>query len=141
MIIRARISHERISAGALAAELPTRDDGALVLFEGVVRAERDAAGRELVALDYTAYESMAQAEFQRICEDAARQCEISSLGAVHRLGRLSIGEASIAIVVASPHRAAAFDVCRAVIEQTKIDLPVFKREIWADGAAGWVNSI
>lgn len=141
MQIRARLTREPIAIAELTASVASQYDGAVIAFEGIVRAERDAQGRDLIALDYTAYEAMAESELQRICTVAASGKELSTVIAVHRLGRLAIGAASIAIVVASPHRAAAFDVCRAIIEATKIDLPVFKREIWSGADPTWVNPI
>ncbi|MCC6357853.1 MAG: molybdenum cofactor biosynthesis protein MoaE [Phycisphaerales bacterium] len=141
MTIRAWLTREPIGLTTLSASIATAADGAIAGFEGVVRAEKNPAGHDLVALDYTAYEQMAETELLRICAAAAAGKEVSTLLAVHRLGRLAIGEASIAIVVAAPHRAAAFDVCRAVIEMTKADLPVFKCEIWSGGDATWVDSL
>lgn len=139
--IRAWLTRDPISLSGLAGSLTTAADGAIAGFEGVVRAEKSPAGHDLVALDYTAYEPMAERELLRICTEAATNRDVSTILAVHRLGRLAIGEASIVIVVRSPHRAAAFDVCRAVIELTKVDLPVFKREIWSGGDATWVDSL
>lgn len=136
-----RLTHEPIAVEALLAEVADSRAGAVACFLGVVRAERSPAPGDLVALEYSAYETMALAEMTRVGEAALREFDPTALRLVHRLGRLRIGEASVVAVVAAPHRAAAMDACRWAIERLKADVPIFKREIWSDGAATWVHDV
>lgn len=139
--VAARLVREPIDPDALAAEVAHDGVGAFATFVGVVRAEKNAAGQALLALDYTAHEKMALSEMHRIGSEVADRFPIHAARIVHRLGTLRIGEASIAIIVASPHRAAAFDACREMIERIKADVPIFKRELWSGGEATWVNPV
>lgn len=137
----ARLTRAPIDLAALYAEVSDASCGAIASFVGIVRAERDASGHELEALEYEAYETMALGEMQRI---AAEQCGSQGVWAVrvvHRLGRLTIGEASVAVVVSSEHRAAALAACREIMEQVKAGVPIFKREIWRDAPPTWVDPI
>ena len=111
-------------------------DGALCLFLGVVRNEND--GRPVVRLEYEAYEEMAERLLADLEEDARRRFPVTSVRVVHRLGRLEIGEASVAVAVASPHRAEAFEACRHVIDVLKKTVPIWKKEFYADGAV-WLE--
>lgn len=111
--------------------------GALGVFLGVVRAESRADGAALVALEYTAYEEMAGADLTSIARGAAVEFSLLRVCVRHRLGRLTIGDTSVAIVASSAHRAACFAGCRAIIERLKQSTPIFKREIWADGSLSW----
>lgn len=113
-------------------------DGALVLFVGRVR--RVNRGRVVVGLRYEAYREMAEAELRRIAEEAAANFAVGAVVAVHRVGALGLGEASVAIAVAAPHRDAAYSASRAVIEEIKERLPVWKREEYADGTADWLEA-
>ena len=135
----ARLTNEPLDAAALTAEIERPESGALATFAGVVRGETSDAGQTLLALEYTAYESMALAEMQRIMDAAAAKYGLNGARLVHRLGTLSIGEASVIAVVSSGHRAEAFDACREMIEELKVRVPIFKREIWADGSRSWVE--
>ena len=111
-------------------------DGAVATFLGTVR---DAShGRRVVALEYEAYGGMAEREMERIAAEAKRRHAVSSVAIVHRTGRLTIGEASVAIAVASPHRAQALDAVRFVIDTLKTTVPIWKREHFEDGAV-WVG--
>jgi len=136
-----RLVREPIDVAALVREVADATVGAVATFVGVVRRGIGPGGQPLVALEYTAYEPMALAEMERLAQEALRQYELHAVRVVHRLGRLNIGEASVAVVVSAPHRAAAFDACREIIERLKVQVPIFKREIWSGGAATWVNSI
>lgn len=137
----ATITHAPIDTSALLRDVERADVGALALFVGVVRAERSEDGIELVGLDYSAYEPMARAELARAVTEVTSTHAISAARAVHRLGRLRIGEASVAVAVSAPHRAAAFAACREIIERVKADVPIFKRELWANGTTTWVDGI
>ncbi len=112
--------------------------GGVVTFEGIVRREGPPEN-PLVALEYSAYEDMALRLLQRIRQEARRRFEIHDAAIVHRLGRLEIGECSLAVVVSALHRPAAFDACRWIIETIKKDVPIWKKEIWQKGDATWVH--
>src|SRR5262245_13568338 len=137
----ARLCREPIDVAGLAAEFGDASCGAIATFIGVVRAETRADGAKLEALEYTAYEAMAQAELQGLCEAMLREFPVFAVRAVHRLGVMKIGEASVALVVSAGHRAAAFDACRELMERIKRNVPIFKREIWADGGRTWVDPV
>ena len=111
-------------------------DGALALFVGVVRNEN--AGRPVLRLEYDAYEEMALSEMQAIDREARRRWPITEIRIVHRLGRMEIGEASVAVAVASPHRDEAFEACRFAIDTLKKTVPIWKKEFYADGAV-WLE--
>jgi molybdopterin synthase catalytic subunit len=116
-------------------------NGALVSFTGVVRHTADD-GRQVVALDYEAYEELAQTTLVEIAyEIATRWPDVQPQGVAiaHRTGRLAVGEASVMIVVASPHRKAAFEACAYAIDRLKEYVPIWKKEIYADGAEAWLG--
>ncbi|HEY4230303.1 MAG TPA: molybdenum cofactor biosynthesis protein MoaE [Thermoanaerobaculia bacterium] len=112
-------------------------DGALSLFVGVVRNQND--GRPTIAIEYEAYGTMAEEQIARIVEQLGREFPAARLLVRHRLGRLSVGDASIAIVATSPHRAEAFAVCRAAIDRIKTTVPIWKKEFHPDGSSDWVD--
>jgi molybdopterin synthase catalytic subunit len=107
-------------------------DGALCLFLGVVRDSND--GRRVLRLEYEAYEDMALPMMEEIAADARRRFGVGDVRIVHRLGRLEIGEVSVAVAAASPHRAEAFAACRYAIDTLKARVPIWKKEFYADGA-------
>ena len=125
-----------ISAGPIADGLKAGEDGAVVIFEGIVR--NHSRGRRSLYLDYEAYESMAINEMQRLAHAALEQFKIRDLRLVHRLGRLQIGETSVLVVVASAHRPAAFEACRWLIDTLKKTVPIWKKEYFEDGAV-WAD--
>lgn len=137
------ITHERIDAAALQAKLVQGRDGAVVIFDGVVRD--NSKGRRTLYLEYEAYEPMAVEVMAGIGRELAAAHEISRIGIVHRTGRLEIGESSIAVVVASPHRKAAFEACAEAMDRVKRLVPVWKKEyfeggeVWVEGS--WDESI
>jgi len=112
------------------------EDGAAVVFEGVVR--NNTRGRRTLYLDYEAYESMALKRMHSLAEQALTDFKIRDVAIVHRLGKLEIGETSVLIVVASAHRAAAFDACRWLIDTLKRTVPIWKKEHFEDGAV-WAD--
>jgi MoaE-MoaD fusion protein len=126
------LTRERIDRDALVAKLKQPTDGAVVVFDGIVRD--NTRGRKTLYLDYEAYEEMALGEMQKLAREAAEKFAIDRVGIVHRLGRLEIGESSIVIVVTSGHRAAAFDACRWLIDTLKRTVPIWKKEHFVDGA-------
>jgi molybdopterin synthase catalytic subunit len=129
-----RLTHEPIDLGSLHAVAPV--DGALALFVGLVRNEND--GRPVLRLEYEAYEEMAVAEMARIEAETRGRWPVTEVRIVHRLGRLEIGDASVAVAVASPHRAEAFEACRFAIDTLKKTVPIWKKEFYADGAV-WLE--
>jgi len=131
-----RVTRDPIDASALLREAVSPADGAALLFWGVVRNEN--AGRAVAHLEYQAYAEMAEREMARIAEEARERFGTGAVSIVHRVGRLEVGEASVAIVVASPHRAEAYDASRYVIEELKRRVPVWKREGYVDGPTEWV---
>ena len=110
--------------------------GATVTLDGYVR--KFTKGRETLHLFYEAYEPMAIKEMRKLIDQAKRDFAISSVGIVHRLGKLEIGETSIVISVAAPHRKAAFDACEWLIRELKRTVPIWKKEVYADGEK-WVE--
>jgi len=132
-----RLQAGPIDIAALVADVRSDGDGAVSLFLGTVRNVN--AGRTVLFLEYEAYEGMAEREMERIAAEATTRFGVGRVGIVHRVGRLDIGEASIAIAVASAHRAAAMDACRFVIDSVKTRAPIWKREhfvggiIWVEG--------
>lgn len=131
-----RVVQAPIDAAALLAEATAPSDGAALLFLGVVRDEND--GRAVTHLEYEAYAAMAEQKMRQIADEARERWPVGAVSVVHRVGRLAVGEASVAIVVASPHRAEAYEASRYVIEELKRRVPVWKREGYADGETGWV---
>ncbi len=113
--------------------------GGIDLFVGTTRAETAADGRALVALDYEAYADMAVARLTRLVADARGRWPVTKVAVLHRLGRVGVGEASVVIAVSTPHRADAFAACRFLIDQLKVDVPIWKQERWADGTGTWVH--
>ncbi|MDX2193228.1 MAG: molybdenum cofactor biosynthesis protein MoaE [Gemmatimonadales bacterium] len=130
------LSHEPLDLGQLVASVTRADRGGIATFLGLVRDHH--GGRAVAALEYSAYEPMAEAESARIVAEAEARwpCEVVL---VHRLGALRIGDAAVAVVAASAHRDAAFLACRYVIEEVKARVPIWKRETYADGTVDWVD--
>jgi MoaE-MoaD fusion protein len=130
------IIREKIDTQVVLARLKHSSDGAAVAFEGVVRD--NTRGRCTLYLDYEAYQEMALKQMDALAEQALQQFSIRDVALVHRLGRLEIGEVSVLIVVASAHRAAAFDACRWLIDTLKRTVPIWKKEYFVDGAV-WAD--
>lgn len=129
---RVSITRQPINTAALLEKLKRPDDGAAIVFEGIVR--NNTRGRRTLFLDYEAYEEMAVKELESRVTRALDQFEIRNAAIIHRLGRIEIGETSVLIVVASAHRAAAFDACRWLIDTLKRTVPIWKKEHFEDGA-------
>ena len=126
------IIRERIDADLVMARLKRPQDGAVAVFDGIVRD--NTRGRRTLYLDYEAYEAMALAQMQSLAAEACSRFAVRAVSIIHRLGRLEIGETSVLIVVASAHRAAAFDACRWIIDTLKKTVPIWKKEYFEDGA-------
>ncbi|HEX4037649.1 MAG TPA: molybdenum cofactor biosynthesis protein MoaE [Acidobacteriaceae bacterium] len=129
---RIALVQERIDTSALAESLKRGEDGAVVVFDGVVR--NNSRGRKTRYLFYEAYEAMALGQMEQLATKALADYPVREVAIVHRLGRLEIGESSVAIAVASAHRAAAFDACRWLIDTLKQSVPIWKKEFFEDGA-------
>ena len=131
------ITAEKIDTQAVLDRIKRPEDGATVVFEGVVR--NHTRGRRTLYLEYEAYEEMALKQMETLAGQSLSQFQVRDVALVHRLGRLEIGETSVLIVVASAHRAAAFDACRWLIDTLKRTVPIWKKEhfedgsVWADG--------
>jgi molybdopterin synthase catalytic subunit len=123
-------------AEQIVSTIKSGGDGALCIFDGIVRD--NTRGRATLHLDYEAYEEMALKQMRALRDDALARFSVREIAIVHRLGRLLVGETSVFIAVASPHRAAAFDACRFLIDTLKKTVPIWKREHFADGAV-WAD--
>lgn len=132
----AEIVRHEIDAQRTLAELKKGEDGAALVFEGIVRNQ--TRGRKTSFLDYEAYEEMALERMEALAAQALTQFQIRDVRIVHRLGMLKIGETSVLIAVASAHRAAAFDACRWLIDTLKRTVPIWKKEHFEDGAV-WAD--
>jgi len=126
---------QRLSVDALLAEVQGPERGGTCVFLGTVRSEEDVTG-----IEYSAYDQMAIAEIERMLGEARERWPETLVALQHRLGLIPVGEASIAIAAAAPHRDAAFAACRYVIEEVKKRLPIWKKELHADGSATWVDA-
>ena len=131
------VTTESIDPGAVLSRVGRSADGAVAFFAGVVRDENE--GRPVSGMEYEGYDKMAREELAAIVAEAAEQAGSDRIAAVHRLGRLAVGEVSVAIAVSTPHRAEAFAAVRYVIEQLKKRLPVWKLEHYLDRKAQWLE--
>ena len=125
-----------ISIESVARRVVPTECGATVTLDGYVR--KFTRGRETLHLVYESYEAMALKEMQKLVEQAERDFEISNVGIVHRLGKLEVGETSVVISVAAPHRKAAFAACEWLIRELKRTVPIWKKEVYADGEE-WIE--
>jgi molybdopterin synthase catalytic subunit/molybdopterin converting factor small subunit len=132
----ASIVREEINTQGVLDRIKGSADGAAVVFEGVVRNQ--TRGRRTLYLDYEAYEGMALQQMESLAQEALQQFQVREVALVHRLGRLEIGETSVLIVVASAHRAGAFEACRWLIDTLKRTVPIWKKEYFEDGAV-WAD--
>jgi molybdopterin synthase catalytic subunit len=132
-----QLTTEPIDAGRLLERATSPQAGAVVLFLGTTRELTN--GRRTVTLDYEAYDAMAEQKLAELETDARRRWPIVECLIVHRVGRVPLAEASVAIVVSTPHRADAFAAGQWLIDTLKEDVPIWKRESWADGATEWIH--
>lgn len=130
------ITQDKIPTQQLADRLKAPQDGAVVVFEGIVR--NNSGGRRTLYLEYEAYERMAVRAMEEIGAEAKQKFAIEAVGMIHRTGRLEIGETSVAIVVTSAHRHAAFDACHYAIDELKRRAPIWKKEYF-DGGSAWAE--
>lgn len=131
-----QLTRNPLDRDALVAAVTHPSAGGIVVFEGVVRD--NARGKQVRYLEYDAYEEMAIAQIRTIIQEAQQRWGVDRVAVAHRFGRLEIGEASVIIVVASPHRAEAFDACRYIIDTLKTTVPIWKKEVATNGEE-WVE--
>ncbi len=129
---RVFLTEDAIDASMIAQSLSRGEDGAVVTFDGIVR--NNTHGRRTLYLIYEAYPEMALAQMKLLAARAFADFPVRDLAIVHRLGRIEIGETSVAIVVASAHRSSAFEACRWLIDTLKTTVPIWKKEFFEDGA-------
>lgn len=132
-----RLTRTPIDHHALTEQVRQPGCGAVVTFLGTVRDLTD--GRLTTALDYEAYPEMAEKKMAEIEADTRGRWPVGDLALVHRLGRLDLGEVSVAVAVSCPHRAQAFEACRHAIDRLKEIVPIWKKENWSDGTTEWVH--
>jgi molybdopterin synthase catalytic subunit len=132
-----RVTRSAIDPLELMHRVRSDADGAVLLFTGVVR-DHDA-GRPVEGLSYQAYEAMATEKLTAICEEVRSRFEVGDIAVVHRVGELGVGEVSVAIAVAAPHRDPAYRASREVIERLKRELPIWKRERYVGGEEVWLE--
>ena len=130
------LTYEPIDVPALKAALLRPEDGAIVVFEGVVR--NHSRGRRVVSLEYQAYDAMALRKLQELALLARERYALRDIGIVQRLGRLSPGESSVAIAAFAEHRSEAFEACRFAIDTLKNVVPVWKKEFYDNGEV-WIE--
>ena len=129
------LTRDPIDVGNLLAQVGGPGRGGTVLFLGSVRRSKEDG--PVASIEYSAYEEMAAAEFERIAVEVRDRWPDIACRAVHRIGNVPVGEPSIAVVAAAPHRREAFEACRFTIEEAKRRLPVWKRERFDDGTTRW----
>ena len=131
------LTDDPIDAAALVRRVIRPSDGAYVLFEGVVRNSNE--GKQVESIFYDAYRPMAEKEIGKIVDEVQRQFPDVAIGIAHRLGNLAVGESSIAIACASPHRGESFTACRMMIDRIKQTVPIWKKERGPNGEewVGW----
>ncbi len=137
--VEAKVFHltrEAIDIQKIIESVQKPEDGAVVVFDGVVR--NHAKGKAVRFLEYDAYESMAIKKLEEVGTRAKSKYEIRDIAIVHRLGHMEVGECSVAIVVASAHRGPAFDSCRFAIDTIKEIVPIWKKEFYEDGEV-WIE--
>lgn len=136
--MRTAIVSQPIDGCALLREIATTRNGASVLFVGTVREVNDGAA--VSGLGYSAYTGMAEQELARIVTEASDRWNTADIVVEHRIGELELGDTSVAIAVAHPHRGHAYEASRYIIEELKKRLPVWKRERYVDGRSEWVTN-
>ena len=131
------VRDSELSVDEVRAAVADPGAGGLVLFAGAVRdVDHD---RDVTGLSYSAHPS-AEAELQRVAEVVAEKFPVLGIAAVHRVGDLEIGDLAVVVAVSCPHRAEAFDACRALIDLLKASVPIWKHQRFAEGDSEWVGS-
>ena len=137
MIRMAELRDSPLSVDEVRGAVMDPGAGGIALFAGAVRNHDH--GRDVVRLSYSAHPSAA-AELRRVCEKVAAEFDVSALAAVHRVGELAVGDLAVVVAVSCPHRAEAFAACRALIDELKRSVPVWKQQLFSGGESEWVNS-
>lgn len=130
-----RLTDAPLEPNSIAGEVASGGDGAIVSFTGIVRD--NTMGRPVVALEYEAYTEMAEGKMREIGAEIQERWGLSGVAIVHRVGRLSVGEVSVVVAVASPHRREAFEACEYAMERLKAIVPIWKKDIWQEGGESW----
>ena len=133
------ITDRPIDAAALLAGVSEAGLGGTVLFLGTVRSSPEDG--DVAGIEYSAYPAMVEAEFDRIVAEVRERWPMARVAVRHRTGYVLVGEASIAVAVASPHRAEAYEASRYVVEATKKRVPVWKKERLVTGESRWVRAV
>ena len=131
-----QLTREPLNRDSLIEAVSNPSTGGIVVFEGVVRD--NARGKQVRYLEYDVYPEMAEQQIRTIIAEAEERWGVERVAVAHRFGRLEIGEASVIIVVAAPHRAEAFDVCRYIIDTLKKTVPIRKKEVASNGEE-WIE--
>ena len=131
-----RLSEEPLSVEDAVAEVRSEDAGAVATFVGTTR--RRSRDRDVVFLEYEAYEGMAETVMENLAEDLKRRHELSEVAIHHRVGRVDVGGTSVVIAVSAPHRAAALAACREAIDELKVSVPLWKKEVY-EGGEEWIG--
>ena len=132
-----RVTTEPLSVQVVNDLVKRPTDGAVVTFDGIVR--NNFAGRPVQYLEYEAYAAMAEQKLAEIGAEVRQKFSVGEIAMIHRIGRLEIGESSIVIAVAAPHRHAAFEACAYAMDRVKEEVPIWKKEFFTDGEDHWVN--
>ena len=130
------LSEAPLSLERVVAEVASDDAGAVATFVGTTRAR--SRGREVVRLEYEAYEGMAESEMARIAAELRERHDVIAVAIHHRVGRVEIGETSVVIAVSAAHRAAALEACREAIDTLKETVPLWKKELYVGGEE-WIG--
>ena len=131
-----QLTHDPLDRNALVTAVSSASVGGIVVFEGVVRD--NARGKQVRYLEYDVYAEMAEQQIRAIVAEAERRWGVTQVAVAHRFGRLEIGETSVIIVVATPHRSEAFEACRYIIDTLKTTVPIWKKEVATNGEE-WVE--
>lgn len=132
-----RVQDEVIKADALHNVVLADFDGAVTTFAGTVRD--NTKGRGTSYLVYDAYKEMAEKKMKEIGDEVKEKWEVDSVGMLHRVGKLEIGEISVLIAISSPHRRASLEACHYAIDRLKETVPIWKKEVWSDGGEAWIE--
>lgn len=134
----ARITKEPIDVAAISRSVSSESSGAIAVFLGAVRSHND--GRAVTGIEYSAYCEMAEKEMLRILDEAGEKFDVKDMIIEHRVGELTIGDASIGVAIAHAHRQPALDALRYIVDETKARAPIWKLEHYSDGTREWVNA-
>ncbi|MCH8160331.1 MAG: molybdenum cofactor biosynthesis protein MoaE [Chloroflexi bacterium] len=130
------VTAEKLDPQRLTDAVRADESGAVTLFHGVARNNNE--GRAVRALEYEAHESLAEKKLREVGDEVRKRFDVTGIGVHHRTGRLEIGETSLLVAVSSAHRREAFEACHFAVDRIKETVPIWKKEIWADGGGDWV---